>query len=46
MAMRVLELETKVRTPLCDDLENQFRINLCDLRVLVAKEYCTMLLGK
>ncbi|XP_073967324.1 protein phosphatase 1 regulatory subunit 36-like [Choristoneura fumiferana] len=45
MANRILEQETKVRTPFCDILETEFRTNLNDLRVLVAKEYCTMLIG-
>lgn len=45
MANRILEQETKVRTPFCDILETEFRTNLNDLRVLVAKEYSTMLIG-
>ncbi|KAL0839563.1 hypothetical protein ABMA28_016256 [Loxostege sticticalis] len=45
MANRIIELETKVRTPDCEILENQFRDNLADLRLLVAKEYSTMLIG-
>ncbi|XP_013134589.1 PREDICTED: uncharacterized protein LOC106100312 [Papilio polytes] len=45
MARRMLELEAKVRTPYCDMLENEFRDNLSDLRVLVGKEYSTMLIG-
>lgn len=46
MANRIIELESKVRTPDCDILENEYRDNLADLRLLVAKEYCTMLIGK
>lgn len=46
MANRIIELETKVRTPDCEILENQFRDNLADLRLLVAKEYSTMLIGE
>ncbi|XP_063379733.1 protein phosphatase 1 regulatory subunit 36-like isoform X1 [Cydia fagiglandana] len=45
MAQRMLDLETRVRTPYCDVVEREFGINLNDLRVLVAKEYCTMLIG-
>lgn len=46
MANRIIELETKVRTPDCEILENEYRDNLADLRLLVAKEYCTMLIGE
>ncbi|KAJ0179334.1 hypothetical protein K1T71_005046 [Dendrolimus kikuchii] len=45
MAHRILELETKVRTPECEILEREYRDNLADLRLLVAKEYSTMLIG-
>ncbi|XP_046979003.1 protein phosphatase 1 regulatory subunit 36-like [Vanessa cardui] len=45
MANRIIELETKVRTPQCETVENEFRDNLSDLRLLVAKEYSTMLIG-
>ncbi|XP_013185512.1 protein phosphatase 1 regulatory subunit 36-like [Amyelois transitella] len=45
MTRRILELETKVRTPDCEILENEYRDNLADLRLLVAKEYSTMLIG-
>ncbi|XP_045763420.1 protein phosphatase 1 regulatory subunit 36-like [Maniola jurtina] len=45
MANRIIELETKVRTPQGDVVESEFRDNLSDLRLLVAKEYCTMLIG-
>lgn len=45
MANRILELDTKVRTPQCEIVENEFRDNLSDLRLLVAKEYSTMLIG-
>lgn len=46
MAFRMLELESKVRTPQSEDVERVFRENLCDLRTLVAKEYCTMIIGR
>lgn len=46
MAHRMLDLDTKVRTPDCEILERQFRDNLSDLRVLAAKEYCVMLIGQ
>ncbi|CAF4936864.1 unnamed protein product [Pieris macdunnoughi] len=45
MANRIIELETKVRTPQCEILESEFRDNLSDLRLLVAKEYSAMLIG-
>lgn len=45
MANRIIELETKVRTLQCEILEKEFRDNLSDLRLLVAKEYSTMLIG-
>ncbi|CAB3224903.1 unnamed protein product [Arctia plantaginis] len=45
MAHRMLDLDTKVRTPDCEKIERQFRDNLSDLRVLAAKEYCIMLIG-
>ncbi|KAJ8725015.1 hypothetical protein PYW07_015973 [Mythimna separata] len=45
MTDRMLMLEKKLRTPDCERIENTFRENLSDLRGLVAKEYCTMLLG-
>ncbi|XP_026747135.1 uncharacterized protein LOC113508356 isoform X2 [Trichoplusia ni] len=44
MAIRMIELDTKVRTPDCEHIENEYRDNLADLRVLVAKEYCIMLI--
>ncbi|XP_053600347.1 uncharacterized protein LOC128669493 isoform X5 [Plodia interpunctella] len=44
MTRRILELDTKVRTPVCELVENEFRDNLGDLRLLVAKEYSTMLI--
>nr|XP_034825779.1 uncharacterized protein LOC117983358 isoform X3 [Maniola hyperantus] len=44
MANRIIELETKVRTPQGDVVESEFRNNLSDLRLLVAKEYSTMLI--
>ncbi|CAH0397451.1 unnamed protein product [Chilo suppressalis] len=45
MANRIMELEKKIRTPDCDILEHEFRDNLADLRLLVAKEYSVMLIG-
>ncbi|XP_021184641.3 uncharacterized protein LOC110372339 [Helicoverpa armigera] len=45
MRERDLELEKKVRTPDSDILEEEYRDNLGDLRILVAKEYCTILTG-
>ncbi|XP_072941808.1 protein phosphatase 1 regulatory subunit 36-like isoform X1 [Epargyreus clarus] len=45
MANRIIELETKVRTPQCEIVENEYSNNLSDLRLLVAKEYSTMLIG-
>ncbi|XP_052751725.1 protein phosphatase 1 regulatory subunit 36 isoform X3 [Galleria mellonella] len=45
MTLRIIELETKVRTPDCEILEKEYRDNLSDLRLLVAKEYSTMLIG-
>lgn len=45
MARRILELDTKVRTPQCMVVENEFRDNLSDLRIMVAKEYSTMIMG-
>lgn len=45
MANRIIELDTKVRTPQGDIVESEFRDNLSDLRLLVAKEYSTMLIG-
>ncbi|XP_052751724.1 uncharacterized protein LOC113523515 isoform X2 [Galleria mellonella] len=44
MTLRIIELETKVRTPDCEILEKEYRDNLSDLRLLVAKEYSTMLI--
>lgn len=41
----MIELESKVRTPDCDAVEHEFSCNLSDLRLLIAKEYCTMLIG-
>ncbi|XP_047989799.1 protein phosphatase 1 regulatory subunit 36-like isoform X1 [Leguminivora glycinivorella] len=45
MGHRMMELETRVRTPYCDVVEQEFGTNLNDLRALAAKEYCTMLIG-
>ncbi|CAG9791971.1 unnamed protein product [Diatraea saccharalis] len=45
MANRIMELEKKIRTPDCEILEHEYRDNLADLRLLVAKEYSVMLIG-
>ncbi|XP_035431509.2 protein phosphatase 1 regulatory subunit 36 isoform X2 [Spodoptera frugiperda] len=45
MSKRIADLANKVRTKQCEILENQFRENLSDLRILVAKEYCILLIG-
>ncbi|XP_041972940.1 protein phosphatase 1 regulatory subunit 36-like [Aricia agestis] len=45
MANRIIACETKIRTPQCEILERDFRENLSDLRILVAKEYSTVLVG-
>ncbi|KAF9412887.1 hypothetical protein HW555_008733 [Spodoptera exigua] len=45
MTTRILDQATKIRTKRCEVLENQYRENLSDLRLLVAKEYCIMLIG-
>ncbi|CAK1578357.1 unnamed protein product [Parnassius mnemosyne] len=45
MGKRILEHDVKIRTPQSEILENEFRDNLSDLRLLVAKEYSTMLIG-
>lgn len=45
MANRMKEQEIKIRTPQCDLVEKECRDNLADIRLLVAKEYCTMLMG-
>ncbi|XP_022829273.1 uncharacterized protein LOC111358386 [Spodoptera litura] len=46
MSKRISELSSKVRTPNCDRIENEFQENLADLRLLVAKEYCMLLIGE
>lgn len=46
MSRRILELQEKVRTPKCDDTELEFRDNLEDLRLLVAKEYSCIIMGR
>ncbi|XP_052738073.1 protein phosphatase 1 regulatory subunit 36-like [Bicyclus anynana] len=45
MANRIIELDTKIRTPHGEVVESEFRNNLSDVRLLVAKEYSTMLIG-
>ncbi|CAK1551795.1 unnamed protein product [Leptosia nina] len=46
MSNRTLELEMKVRTENSDKIELKFREDLEDLRLLVAKEYCIIILGE
>ncbi|KAI5636680.1 protein phosphatase 1 inhibitor domain-containing protein [Phthorimaea operculella] len=45
MASRKKKLDKTVRTPNSDEIENEYRDNLCDLRLLVAKQYCTINIG-
>lgn len=45
MAARMLELETKIRTNRSAQVEFELRENVEDLRLLVAKEYITMIIG-
>ncbi|XP_060800723.1 uncharacterized protein LOC106131069 [Amyelois transitella] len=45
MARRMLEQETKVRTPDSDEIERVYKENLEDLRLLIAKEYSTYVTG-
>ncbi|GBP33191.1 hypothetical protein EVAR_14872_1 [Eumeta japonica] len=45
MQKRMVEAQTKIRTPVCEVLEHELRDNMSDLRLIVAKEYCTMLVG-
>ncbi|CAB3236215.1 unnamed protein product [Arctia plantaginis] len=45
MTFRTLDLEAKVRTPYSEIVEYEFQENLSDLRILVGKEYCVMLIG-
>ncbi|XP_021204750.1 uncharacterized protein LOC101741872 [Bombyx mori] len=45
MSKRSLELEAKIRTHRSDEIERIFQINLEDLRLLVAKEYCNLIMG-
>ncbi|CAF4936853.1 unnamed protein product [Pieris macdunnoughi] len=46
MSHRTLELETKIRTENSDKIEMKYREDLEDLRLLVAKEYCIIILGE
>lgn len=46
MENRNVELLTKVKTPAGERLEEDYRENIGDIRILLAKEYCTMLVGK
>ncbi|XP_047522940.1 uncharacterized protein LOC125061507 [Pieris napi] len=46
MSHRTLELETKIRTENSDKIEMKYRKDLEDLRLLVAKEYCIIILGE
>ncbi|XP_026747137.1 uncharacterized protein LOC113508357 isoform X2 [Trichoplusia ni] len=45
MENRNVELLTKVKTPAGERLEEEYRENIGDIRILLAKEYCTMLVG-
>ncbi|KAJ8726989.1 hypothetical protein PYW08_015386 [Mythimna loreyi] len=45
MSFRMFERATKIRTQNCEILENEYQRNLSDLRLLVAKEYCVLLIG-
>ncbi|KAJ2950545.1 hypothetical protein O0L34_g8792 [Tuta absoluta] len=45
MENRKKSLDKTVRTPQSDEIENEYRDNLCDLRLLVAKQYCTITIG-
>lgn len=45
MLKRIEELDTKVRTPQSEEVEKEYCENLMDLRLLVSKEYCVMLIG-
>lgn len=45
MSKRSLELEAKIRTHRSDEIERIFQMNLEDLRLLVAKEYCNLIMG-
>ncbi|KAF9412886.1 hypothetical protein HW555_008732, partial [Spodoptera exigua] len=45
MSVRISQLSSKLRTSNCDRIENEFQDNLADLRLLVAKEYCIILIG-
>ncbi|XP_059060181.1 uncharacterized protein LOC131853333 isoform X2 [Achroia grisella] len=45
MNKRILDLENKIRTKNSIKTESVFRDNLQDLRLLITKEYCNILLG-
>lgn len=46
MSKRILDLHEKVRTTRSDEIEFEFRDNLEDLRLLVAKEYSSIIMGR
>ncbi|KAL4708798.1 hypothetical protein ACJJTC_011762 [Scirpophaga incertulas] len=45
MSKRLIDEITKLRTPNSLEVEQMYRDNLEELRLLVAKEYCTILIG-
>ncbi|KPJ16920.1 Uncharacterized protein C14orf50 [Papilio machaon] len=45
MADRILDLQNKIRTRLGKKIEERYEENLRDVRLLLAKEYCSMILG-
>lgn len=45
MARRMLETDTKIRTPKSERVELILKDNVEDLRLLVAKEYVSMTIG-
>lgn len=46
MADRILDLQSKIKTTFGKKIEERYEENLRDVRLLLAKEYCSMLLGK
>ncbi|XP_013134588.1 PREDICTED: uncharacterized protein LOC106100311 [Papilio polytes] len=45
MADRILDLQSKIKTTFGKKIEERYEENLRDVRLLLAKEYCSMLLG-
>lgn len=45
MAERCLQLQYKIKTARSQKIENTYRENLQDLRLLLAKEYSGLILG-